>query len=67
MRKVNLPVIKPWIVKKVVELLGFEDEVVIEYAMSLLEDQSQPVRSFTLPLIQLSDWSLDARPQENAD
>ncbi|KAI8974885.1 PWI domain-containing protein, partial [Trametes punicea] len=42
MRKVNLTVIRPWIVKKVVELVGFEDEVVVEYAMGLLEDDSQP-------------------------
>lgn len=44
MRKVNLSVIRPWATKKVVELIGFEDEVVIEYAMGLLEDESQPVR-----------------------
>ena len=43
MRKVNLTVIRPWIVNKVVELVGFEDEVVVEYAMGLLEDDSQPV------------------------
>lgn len=43
MRKVNLTVIRPWIVSKVVELVGFEDEVVVEYAMGLLEDDSQPV------------------------
>lgn len=44
MRKVQLSVIRPWIVKKVVELVGFEDEVVVEYAMGLLEDDAQPVR-----------------------
>ena len=44
MRKVNLDVIRPWVAKKVVELVGFEDEVVVEYAMGLLEDESQPVR-----------------------
>jgi serine/arginine repetitive matrix protein 1 len=43
-RKINLSVIRPWIAKKVVELVGFEDEVVVEYAMGLLEDRSQPVR-----------------------
>ncbi len=43
MRKVNLQVMRPWIVKKVVELVGFEDEVVVEYAMGLLEDKSKPV------------------------
>lgn len=43
MRKVNLTVIRPWIAKKIVELVGFEDEVVVEYAMGLLEDEQQPV------------------------
>ncbi|KAG9082488.1 hypothetical protein FRC06_004971 [Ceratobasidium sp. 370] len=43
MRKVNLQVMRPWITKKVVELVGFEDEVVVEYAMGLLEDQSKPI------------------------
>ncbi|CAE6469704.1 unnamed protein product [Rhizoctonia solani] len=42
MRKVNLQVMRPWITKKVVELVGFEDEVVVEYAMGLLEEQSKP-------------------------
>lgn len=42
MRKVNLEVMRPWIAKKVVEL-GLEDEVVVEYAMGLLEDPAQPV------------------------
>jgi serine/arginine repetitive matrix protein 1 len=44
MRKVELKVIRPWITQKVVELVGFDDEVVVEYAMGLLEDESQPVR-----------------------
>ena len=43
MRKVNLDVMRPWIANKVIELVGFEDEVVVEYAMGLLEDPAQPV------------------------
>ena len=43
MRKVNLNVIRPWIVKKITELVGFEDEIVIEYAMGLLEDEQDRV------------------------
>jgi hypothetical protein len=40
MKKVNLEVIKPWIGKKVTELLnGFEDEVLIAYIISLLEEK----------------------------
>ncbi|KAJ8516754.1 hypothetical protein ONZ45_g5969 [Pleurotus djamor] len=41
MRKVNLEVIRPWAAKKVTELVGFEDEVVVEYAMGLLENEHQ--------------------------
>ena len=48
MRKVNLSVIRPWIAKKIVELIGIEDEVVVEYAMGLLEDEQQPVHPFSL-------------------
>ena len=44
MRKVNLQVIRPWVAKKVIELLGIEDEVVVEYAMGLMEDTREPVR-----------------------
>ena len=43
MRKVNLEVIRPWIVNKITELNGMEDELVVEYAMGMLEDTSQPV------------------------
>ncbi|KAH6906826.1 hypothetical protein BKA70DRAFT_1563616 [Coprinopsis sp. MPI-PUGE-AT-0042] len=32
----------PWVAKKIVELIGIEDEVVVEYAMGLLEDESKP-------------------------
>ncbi|KAJ3783343.1 PWI domain-containing protein, partial [Lentinula aff. detonsa] len=41
MRKVNLTVIRPWIAKKVVEIVGFEDEAVVEHAMGLLEDKQE--------------------------
>lgn len=52
MRKVNVMVIRPWIAKKVVELVGIDDEVVIEYAMGFLEDKDQPVRSLYLNVTQ---------------
>jgi serine/arginine repetitive matrix protein 1 len=40
-----MAVMKPWIAKKVIELLGFEDDVLIEYIHSLLEDPENPVSS----------------------
>jgi serine/arginine repetitive matrix protein 1 len=46
LKKVNLDVIRPWIVKKVTELLDFEDEVIIEYTMGLLEDPNHTVGTF---------------------
>ncbi|BGP39908.1 hypothetical protein JCM10450v2_003884 [Rhodotorula kratochvilovae] len=42
-RKVEMAVMKPWITKKVIELLGFEDDVLLEYIFSLLEDNENPV------------------------
>mgnify|MGYP000273279037 CR=1 FL=1 len=47
MRKVELSVLKPWISKKVIELLGFEDDVLIEYVSGLLEDEENKVRSLS--------------------
>ncbi|KAF9051471.1 PWI domain-containing protein, partial [Panaeolus papilionaceus] len=43
MRKVNMTVIRPWIAKKIIEYIGFEDEVVVEYAMGLLENEQEPM------------------------
>ena len=51
MRKVNLDVMRPWIANKVIELVGFEDEVVVEYAMGLLEDPAQPVSNKIVTIV----------------
>jgi len=37
MNKVRIEVVKPWITKRVTELLGFEDEVVINLIFNMLE------------------------------
>jgi len=42
MKKIKLEVIKPWIGQKITQLLGFEDEVVIGYVFSLLEEKQNP-------------------------
>lgn len=67
MRKVNLQVMRPWIASKVTELVGFEDEVVIEYAMGLLEDTSQPVSCKSFILYSRTHIIVDARSKEDAD
>ncbi|RCN30388.1 PWI domain protein [Ancylostoma caninum] len=40
MDKINLDVIKPWITMRINEILGIEDDVVIEYIMSQLEEKT---------------------------
>ncbi|CAD7961178.1 unnamed protein product [Amoebophrya sp. A25] len=36
MRKIKFEVLRPWINKKVIEIMGFEDDIVIEYVSSQL-------------------------------
>lgn len=40
MKKVALDVIKPWIESRINEYLGFDDDVLSEYVVSLLDDQN---------------------------
>lgn len=49
MRKVEMSVLKPWITKNLIELLGFEDDVLIEYVFGILEDDDNKV-FLSLPL-----------------
>ncbi len=39
MSKVNLDTMKPWITSRITDLLGFEDDVVIEFIFNQLEDR----------------------------
>lgn len=39
MSKVNLDTIKPWIYKRVTELLGIDDDVIIEFIFNQLEEK----------------------------
>jgi hypothetical protein len=38
MDKVNLEVMKPWVTKKLTDMLQFEDDVLIDYVFSLLDE-----------------------------
>ncbi|KAG6511909.1 hypothetical protein ZIOFF_029988 [Zingiber officinale] len=40
MTKVKMDVIKPWIATRVTELLGFEDEVLINFVYGLLDGKA---------------------------
>merc|ERR1711953_235360 len=42
MRKAKLDALKPWIHEKLTEILGFEDDVVIDYAINQLEETNTP-------------------------
>lgn len=53
MTKVNLEVIKPWITKRVNDILGFEDDVVIEFIFNQLEEK---VMSYFLFLLFFFFW-----------
>lgn len=46
LRKVNIGVLRPWIAKKVTEMIKFEDDVVVEYVFGMLEDKDTPVSPF---------------------
>ena len=37
MSKVSLDTIKPWIAQRVTQLLGIEDDVVVEFIFNMLE------------------------------
>ena len=38
LEKVNLDVIKPWITARITELLGIEDDVIIDFVFNMLEN-----------------------------
>ncbi|KAG9300713.1 hypothetical protein G9A89_023511 [Geosiphon pyriformis] len=50
LKKVNMTVIKPWIAQKVVDILGGEDEVVINYVFGLLEEPDPDPRMMQINL-----------------
>ncbi|KLT45188.1 PWI domain-containing protein [Cutaneotrichosporon oleaginosum] len=43
LRKVNISVLRPWIAKRLIELMRVEDDVVVEYVYSMLEDKDKPI------------------------
>ncbi|CCU99615.1 unnamed protein product [Malassezia sympodialis ATCC 42132] len=42
MSKVSVPVMRPWIATRVEQMLGFEDEVLVEFIVGLLEAEQFP-------------------------
>lgn len=62
MKKVNLDVLKPWITERVTQILGTEDDVVIEFVFSQLEEKKS-VKLENPPKIQCILWA--AHPETN--
>ncbi|VEL31241.1 unnamed protein product [Protopolystoma xenopodis] len=56
MTKINLETLRPWIVKRITELLSFEDEVVCDYIFNQLEERVSCMIFLVLspPLVVLS-------------
>ncbi|KAG0282502.1 hypothetical protein BGZ96_000414 [Linnemannia gamsii] len=50
MKKVNMDLIKDWMAQRVIQLLGIEDEVVVEYAIGMLEEPSPDPKSIQINL-----------------
>ncbi|KAF8925305.1 hypothetical protein BGZ52_007061, partial [Haplosporangium bisporale] len=50
MKKVALNVIKDWMIKRIRELLGIDDEVVIEYALGMLQEEVPDPKSMQINL-----------------
>jgi hypothetical protein len=48
MSKVKLDVIKPWIAQKITEILGMEDDVVVEFVFNQLEAEKVLFASLVL-------------------
>ncbi|XP_066395662.1 uncharacterized protein [Miscanthus floridulus] len=74
--KVKMDVMKPWIAKRVTELLGFEDEVLINFIYGLLEEKEADGKKIQIQLTGFMEkntvkfmkelWSLLLSAQQNA-
>ncbi|KAJ3153773.1 hypothetical protein HDU86_005106 [Geranomyces michiganensis] len=50
MKKVNMTVIRPWVTAKIVEMVGFEDDVLIEFVFNLLEADKVDPRAMQIEI-----------------
>eukprot|EP01097_Dermamoeba_algensis_P004678 TRINITY_DN3017_c0_g3_i1.p1 TRINITY_DN3017_c0_g3~~TRINITY_DN3017_c0_g3_i1.p1 ORF type:complete len:158 (-),score=32.04 TRINITY_DN3017_c0_g3_i1:662-1081(-) len=76
-KKVKVETIKPWITKRVTDLLGLEDDVLINYIFSMLEEQPLCPKSMQInltgfletdaPTFMKELWNLLLSAQSNAE
>merc|ERR1719336_3393249 len=45
MEKVSLPVIKKWIAERILEILGFEDDILVQFVFNMLETAKKEKQS----------------------
>ncbi|KAJ3017689.1 Serine/arginine repetitive matrix protein 1 [Thoreauomyces humboldtii] len=50
MKKVNLTVIRPWVTTKIISIVGFEDDVLIEFVFNLLEAEKVDPRTMQIEI-----------------
>ncbi|KAJ3181704.1 Serine/arginine repetitive matrix protein 1 [Geranomyces variabilis] len=49
-KKVNMTVIRPWVTARIVEMVGFEDDVLIEFVFNLLEADKVDPRTMQIEI-----------------
>lgn len=54
MQKVKLDVIKPWITTKITQILGIEDDVVVEFVINQLEEKVRKLELVFVGYIEVS-------------
>lgn len=75
LKKVQLSVFRPWITRRITELLGVEDDIVIEFALSILDQESCDPKASQIhltgfleknsPIFMQELWDLLLDAQEN--
>jgi hypothetical protein len=64
MEKVNIDTIKPWIGKRVTELLGTDDDVLLEFIVNMLEKEKVDIRYTVYIILYIRLQSrYDSRPR----
>ena len=58
MSKVKIDVLKPWITKRVYEMLKMEDDVVVEFIFNQLEDEKVCILIVIIYSLLLLYWNL---------
>ncbi|KAI8096398.1 serine/arginine repetitive matrix 1 [Halteromyces radiatus] len=74
-KKINLDVIKPWIANRITQLLGVDDELIVDFAFGLLEEEKPDPKRMQInltgflennaPIFMLELWKLLLSAQDS--